>query len=386
MRRTSIAVQALTVLLLLLVFGSEAPAAERMTVIAYYNMTKGAEAQIKLVDGKWKAFVRNEPVDMAVVDIENGYLEFEDPGTGGGGEQVSAALFLTKDKAPMLAELRIPNSTGQCPDTVYALKTYTLRGGRLAETKDVLPAVPFDLFLKQGYDLKKSAPHVVPDREYRVGYRLPRKGTTVEAFLDVSTASCELEVFGEQMSAAVRDAHREFLQNVSKEPAKLKWNKAVGRFDPLSASGSAPAARSALPTYTDYPAKEQFSGKPAAPDLKSDPDAKRLATVLTEGAKNGPDFAGHYTVVLWGCGTGCQSFVIVDAKSGAIHSPKISTERGLCYRKDSSLLIMDPITKDFVGDGEEVPAQYSTKYFSWDGKKLNPVGESRTVIQDENCK
>ncbi len=365
--------------------GPVAAAGDKATVITYFNMTREAEEQIKLVDGKWKADLLNGPVDLTVADIANGYIEFVDDGTGGGRERISAALFLTKDKAPMLAVLGIGNTGGQCPDIAYTLKTYTLQQGKLSETKDVMPAMPFELFFKKGYDLKNSVPHVSSGRDSRVGYKLPQKGTTVEAFLDVSTAECAVGAFGGQMSPEQRNAYKDFLQNAVKEPVKLKWNKATGSFDLPEGVAAAAPAKSVLPRYADHQVKEQFSGKPAALDMKSNPDAKQFASVLKEGAAKGPDFAGHYTVVLWGCGSGCQSFMIVDAKTGSVYTSPVSAERGVCYRRDSSLLIVDPITKDFVGDGE-VPERYKTLYFRWDGKKMDLITESRSMLQDENCK
>lgn len=144
-------------------------------------------------------------------------------------------------------------------------------------------------------------------------------------------------------------------------------------------------AGEALPRYADYPVKEHFTGKPAPPDMKSDPDAKQFASRLKEGAAKGPNFAGHFTVISWGCGTECEFFMIVDAKNGSIYSPSFGSQYGLCYRMDSSLLIVDPIT-DFVESGR-VPSGQKTKYYTWDGKELNLVTENRWMVEEEkNCK
>lgn len=155
----------------------------------------------------------------------------------------------------------------------------------------------------------------------------------------------------------------------------------AGVYDPRSTA----VARGPLPRYEDHSVKERFAGRPAVPDLKSAPGAKRFAAVIREGAEKGPDFAGHYTVVLWGCGSGCQSFVIVDAKSGAIYAPRFGSESGVCYRPDSSLLIVDPISEDLLVDGA-APERLKTKYYVWDGNKLNLVTESRSVMKDEQCR
>jgi len=37
--------------------------------------------------------------------------------------------------------------------------------------------------------------------------------------------------------------------------------------------------------------------------------------------KGGVNFAGHFIVANWGCGTGCSQFVIVDAINGIVYAP-----------------------------------------------------------------
>jgi hypothetical protein len=73
-----------------------------------------------------------------------------------------------------------------------------------------------------------------------------------------------------------------------------------------------------LPVFEDFPAVEIFKGKPARVDLGSHPDAHRFRTRLTQGAAKGPNFAGHFTVVMWHCGTSCQTMALVDAKTGPV--------------------------------------------------------------------
>jgi len=75
------------------------------------------------------------------------------------------------------------------------------------------------------------------------------------------------------------------------------------------------------PKFEQYPASQDKLIKPAPVDL-TDPKTRRFRTVLKSCAKNGPNFAGHYTVVGWGCGTSCVSFAIVDAKTGIVFFPQ----------------------------------------------------------------
>jgi hypothetical protein len=113
-----------------------------------------------------------------------------------------------------------------------------------------------------------------------------------------------------------------------------------------------------LPTFEQYAAAALYSGKPHSPLLATSLDRK-YRTVIREAVAAGPNFAGHFAIAHWGCGTGCQDFVIIDVKTGAVLDPK-SYEVGyhypqqqdydpgwecysdfLTYRRDSRLLIVE---------------------------------------------
>ena len=167
---------------------------------------------------------------LKVTDIANGYVEYDDPGhnNGAGRATYLGALFLTADRQPLLALLQTITSTeSKCPDTSYTLETYRMQGDQMVDVTDVLPALPLSLFTKKGAGTDIAI-------AYAIGYRLPRKGTTVEAFLDTSYISCMLEKSSKDMKKKDIDAAREFLKNVRTEPVKLKWNKVSGRFEQSS--------------------------------------------------------------------------------------------------------------------------------------------------------
>jgi hypothetical protein len=71
-------------------------------------------------------------------------------------------------------------------------------------------------------------------------------------------------------------------------------------------------------SFDQYAATENFTGKPAAPIFKTAAD-RAFRTAIREAAAKGPNFAGHYTIAEWGCGAGCVSIAMVDAKTGTIH-------------------------------------------------------------------
>ena len=135
-------------------------------------------------------------------------------------------------------------------------------------------------------------------------------------------------------------------------------------------------SRTDTPRFEDFAVTEKFTGKPATVKFVSR-DARRYRTVIREGAREGPNFAGHYTIVTWGCGAGCVQFVIVDAKSGAIYSPRFyvaprmhfdeetqQPDEPLRFRIDSKLLIVS---------GSPNEKNEGIYYYEWDGRRLGLI-------------
>lgn len=105
--------------------------------------------------------------------------------------------------------------------------------------------------------------------------------------------------------------------------------------------------------FADFPAKWMSSRPLAAPDFRTDPAAGEYRTKIREGCiQNGVNFAGHYTVVEWGCGAGCQMMAVVDRIDGRILYSKIpfDTMDGHCgtlHKVDSRLMV---INTEALGD------------------------------------
>lgn len=76
-------------------------------------------------------------------------------------------------------------------------------------------------------------------------------------------------------------------------------------------------------------------------DYNSNPTAKRFKTRITNGYKNGTNFAWRYTFVYWGCGSPCKSSAIVDSKTGKVYDGPGATI-GYEFQKDSKLIIVNP--------------------------------------------
>lgn len=124
------------------------------------------------------------------------------------------------------------------------------------------------------------------------------------------------------------------------------------------------------PRFEDYPAEKIYKGPVAPVNLSSHGKAKMFRTNLNEGASAGPNFAGHYTVVEWGCGTECVQLAIVDAKSGEVYFPLRETGISYGYRIDSNLLVVNPPKDMEEAYGSNRPSYTASEYYLWEHNRL----------------
>ncbi len=140
------------------------------------------------------------------------------------------------------------------------------------------------------------------------------------------------------------------------------------------------AAPEEAPRFADHPAAAPFKGRNAAPVLAT-AETRRFRTMIRQGARQKPNFDGHYIVTTWGCGTDCEMGAIIDAISGKVialpvvaGSPQDAhwDSTHFDYRSDSRLLVMNGMI------GEEPPM--GSHYFTFDGSKLTPL---KTIVKPE---
>lgn len=130
-----------------------------------------------------------------------------------------------------------------------------------------------------------------------------------------------------------------------------------------------------VPKFDDYKVGNIYSGKAASVIFYNNPQARKYRTVLRNGVKQGVNFAGHYTVVIWGCGTSCQSFAIVDQISGRVYFTKElslvsyadywAKDYGLNFRPDSRLLI--------VNGSPDEDKDIGRYFYEWKDNKLKLI-------------
>jgi hypothetical protein len=100
-----------------------------------------------------------------------------------------------------------------------------------------------------------------------------------------------------------------------------------------------------LPRFEDYPVKELFKESPHPPIIVT-PEQHLYRTRIRQGVEKGwgvwtngewgkeqnrpgPNFAGHYIVIVWGCGAPCLMMAICDARTGAVYNPPLSWTGGM---------------------------------------------------------
>jgi hypothetical protein len=148
------------------------------------------------------------------------------------------------------------------------------------------------------------------------------------------------------------------------------------------------------PTFPEHPAVTQKAIPVPRLDLKSNPIAKTYRTVLRRELTEGPNYAGHYRVVVWGCGTSCAMFAVVDLKNGKVITARefdtvsgvhlaaddflpgtASDSWGFRHKLESSLLVV-------LGDPDEDESRSGAYYFVVHGETLRLIHTTRV---DKDC-
>ena len=151
----------------------------------------------------------------------------------------------------------------------------------------------------------------------------------------------------------------------------------------LALSAQTPVA---IPRFEDYPVTEIFKGTLTAPILAT-PEERQYRSRIREGVskgqgvwngswkdakeKPGSNFAGHYVVIRWGCGSNCLMMAVVDAESGKVYPPPTSgvgtelyvaidpmSDGEIDFRLDSSWMIVRNVCRD-------ARTEFGVYYFNW---------------------
>lgn len=167
----------------------------------------------------------------------------------------------------------------------------------------------------------------------------------------------------------------------------------------ISPARSSECAR--IPRFEDYPVADIFRGNPVSPRLETK-QTRLFRTRLIKGAKEGPNFAGHYTAVVVGCGTSCETLYLVDAISVKVfYLPEIDMVRRIQisrnlpelpyedqYRLNSRLMIA--FRRQFAEGSKAVDGTLPDviSFYEWKNDEFDLICEKHNIsgsaIQDSS--
>lgn len=162
--------------------------------------------------------------------------------------------------------------------------------------------------------------------------------------------------------------------------------------------GASDLADPSAPRFEDYSVGTAAPGRIVKPDLKSNPIAREFRTVIGDEMSKGANFAGRYRVAIWGCGSSCAQFAVVNLETGRVITPKDAhtvsgvhlgaddflprTESGAWgfrFRRNSRLLVL-------VGTINEDESKEGAFYYVLNNERLVPTYKTtagRNTCQDE---
>jgi hypothetical protein len=143
------------------------------------------------------------------------------------------------------------------------------------------------------------------------------------------------------------------------------------------------------PGFREYPTTAIEVVSTPKLDMQSNQIARKYRTVLRQEIAEGPNYAGHYRVAFWGCGSSCAMFAVVDLKTGTVITAREFTSVsglhlaaddflpgtesdgwGFRYKKDSSLLVV-------LGAPDETESRAGAYYFLLQGERLRLIHTTR---------
>jgi len=138
--------------------------------------------------------------------------------------------------------------------------------------------------------------------------------------------------------------------------------------------------------FEEFAVRDVFKGTAAKPKIKSRVD-RLYRTQLRKAAPTGPNFAGHYTVASWGCGSdGCTSFSIMDAKTGEILGGVGTTVSRSCKQDwQEKILIYKPDSKLFIINGNLSDEDLGVFYYELKNKKLKLLKSMPHPREKKSC-
>ena len=160
----------------------------------------------------------------------------------------------------------------------------------------------------------------------------------------------------------------------------------------VALTSSAPiAAANSPPRFEDFSVSGTY-GEPLGRPILDTPSKMEYRTRIRAAAARSPNFAGEFVLSTWGCGTGCQQFVIVNPHTGYVLMAPFAPQGGetmyadgenwerIDWRPNSRLLI---VNGKVTNDEKELDAHH---YYIFDGRELHYLAKEKGKPQVEATK
>ena len=163
-------------------------------------------------------------------------------------------------------------------------------------------------------------------------------------------------------------------QSAPETPTSVPPTEAPASADAAPASDTSAVAALRAADFAAYPA-EAFTGERRMPDFNGAArEYRAYRTLLSDGAAQGPNFAGRFALVQIGCGAGCNAIYQIDLATGGVteitFAPSVIE---IDNRADSALLK----ARWFIAP-REVNGAWMCHYenFVWRDAQLNSLGQA----------
>jgi len=150
-----------------------------------------------------------------------------------------------------------------------------------------------------------------------------------------------------------------------------------------ASASAAPANRDAL--FAKYASAPIYHGPVQLPHFKDrDRAFADYRTRIHDRMRQGANFAGHYALIGWGCGTGCQSNVVGDVITGQVFDFPLSGEDFINLRieawPDSRLILASWAAETNPSGASSTGYDCLRQRLQWNGTKAVPLGKPTVVM------
>jgi len=134
------------------------------------------------------------------------------------------------------------------------------------------------------------------------------------------------------------------------------------------------------PRFDDFPVAEDWD-QPPAPLKLTIRSERMFRTQLANAAKEPPNFAGHYRITFWGCGSLCGAGAVVDLQTGSVFPPPLGAHGDGWARWIISPALFEGSAVDFRINSRLVAVKSGINYS--DARKAN-VPDAHYFVWEDN--